>query len=98
MPSAKVLTYGIAAAVLGQIAFAQPEIVNFVALPAVIQPIIERFIASPALQMLVGSLGGDLLVGVIDKVASSKDATNEQILEALETQLTKEMVHTELVT
>lgn len=80
--SAKWFVYVCVAATLIQIV--GPEIISSVAIPASVFMLIQRLLESSVLQKLLNLIGGNLLAGVIDRVATHESTSQEDILRLIE--------------
>ncbi|MBI2330593.1 MAG: hypothetical protein HYU84_00145, partial [Chloroflexi bacterium] len=80
--SAKWLVYVCVAATLMQIF--GPEIGVSIAIPASVLILIQRLSESSILQKLLNLIGGNLLAGVIDRVATRGSTSEEEILSLIE--------------
>jgi hypothetical protein len=88
--SAKWLVYLCAAAAIFQIV--GPDIISNVAIPATGMALIMRFLDTPIIKRLIDKISGDLLSGVIDKVASQAEVSDEEILKVVEAAISSDEI------
>lgn len=92
----KLLTYGVVVATILQIV--EPA-ASAIVIPVILQDTISRYsgtVGTAILTKLIDKVGGDMLVGVIDRIASRREISNDDIFDLLERDLSAESIQQSL--
>lgn len=93
---AKLLTYGVVVATIVQII---SPVVGTIVVPPALTGIVNIFVGTTGaavLSRLVDKVGGDMLTGLIVRVAGRKEASNDDIFKLLEEVVSDEAIHQSL--